>query len=58
MKQKRSAWMRTRAKRKHVASDRARRKNVQGTFCILKEKIMVFISWKKKRIPVYYKDMN
>ena len=28
MKQKRSARMRTRAKQKHVASDRARRENV------------------------------
>ncbi len=28
MKQKRSAWMRTRAKRNHAAGDRARRENV------------------------------
>ena len=55
--------MRTRAKQKHVASDRAWRENVPrhilfyaiGKFV---DKFVFFISWKKKKIPVYYKDMN
>ena len=27
-------------------------------YFFIKEKIMFFMSWKKKRIPVYYKNMN
>ena len=51
--------MRTRAKQKHVASDRARRPNVPRHILFYAiGKFVFFISWKKKKIPVYYKDMN